>query len=106
MDWHNPGAPWLRGRPLPGLWNRGAGWGEFDSSATAAGVGTFSASTSHVVWVGGGGIEYGITPNVTARIEYLFLDTGNIPISTGLVGVTATGKVEDSIVRVGANFKF
>jgi outer membrane immunogenic protein len=82
----------------------GFGYGEFKSTVTATGFGSASASQSHGAWTVGGGVEVGITNNLSGRIEYLYLDTGNIPLATiGALGIT--GRVQDNIVRAGLNFR-
>jgi outer membrane immunogenic protein len=83
----------------------GAGWGSFDTNVTVAGLGNSTFSQSHIALVAGGGVEFGITNNVTARIEYLYADTGNITLAN-IAGINVTGRVQDNLVRVGANFKF
>lgn len=81
----------------------GLGFGEFSSTVTAGGV-SVTDSASRTAWVVGGGVEVGITPNLSARVEYLFFDTGSIPI--GSVGaLTVTGNVQDSVVRAGLNLR-
>jgi outer membrane immunogenic protein len=82
----------------------GAGWGNFQSTITATGFGTATGTQSHNAWVAGAGLEYAITNNFTAGIEYLYLDTGNISLGN-FAGVTATGRVQDSLVRFRANYK-
>jgi opacity protein-like surface antigen len=57
-------------------------------------------------WVAGGGIEWGITPNWVARLEYLHLDLGSqsftFPLAAQRVDATAT----IDAVRLGLNYKF
>jgi outer membrane immunogenic protein len=83
----------------------GGGYGEFTSTITAAGFGTFSGSKSHALWTVGAGLEVGITSNISARIEYLYADTGNLNLAN-VAGVTVTGRVQDNLVRAGVNFRF
>jgi outer membrane immunogenic protein len=83
----------------------GAGWGSFDTNVTVPGLGAATFSQSHVALVAGGGVEFGITNNVTARVEYLYADTGNINLAS-VAGINVTGRVQDNLVRVGANLKF
>jgi outer membrane immunogenic protein len=83
----------------------GGGYGEFSSSVTVAGFGTFSGSKSRAVWTIGAGLEVGITNNISARLEYLYADTGNLSLGT-VGGVTVTGRVQDNLVRAGVNFRF
>jgi len=82
----------------------GIGWGEFQSTLTVPGLLLASSTQSHNGWVAGGGVEYGITNNVTARVEYLYFDSGNVSLGN-FPGVTTTGRVQDSMVRFGANYK-
>lgn len=81
----------------------GAAWADIDYSS----VGSFS--NTHVGWVVGGGVERALTPNLTARVEYLYysFDTANAPAGTvapglGLADLDPTTQT----VRFGLNFKF
>ncbi len=59
-------------------------------------------------WTAGGGIEAALTENLTAKVEYLFVDLqdGNCS-STICPGVpAATVSFDASLVRAGLNFKF
>lgn len=105
--------PWVgtvRGR-LGAAFNRvlvygtgGLGYGEFESTLTAAGIGTVTASKTNTAWVAGAGVEYAFTDYISGRVEYLYLDTGNIPLAT-IGAVSVTGRVQDNMVRGGINFK-
>src|SRR5262249_54889493 len=61
----------------------GGATGELRSIANIP-AGTTNTTVTYGTWTAGGGVEYGITDNLSARIEYLFLDTGNV--QTGLIG--------------------
>jgi outer membrane immunogenic protein len=71
-----------------------------------------SAGTSNTIggWTAGGGFEAAITDNLSARIEYLYLDTGTITVAqvggTPPPPVTVTGRLQDNLVRVGLNYRF
>lgn len=82
----------------------GVGWGEFQSDVTVTG-GTATGSQTHAAWVAGAGVEAALAQNWTARLEYLYLDTGNLNLAS-IGPVTVTGKVQDNIVRAGVNYKF
>ena len=86
----------------------GWGYGEFTSDATINGLGTFSSSNSHGAWVVGGGVEAALVGNWTAKVEYLYLDTGDITntYATGLGTLTTTSSVKDNIIRAGLNYRF
>ena len=48
-----------------------------------------------------------ITDNLSARVEYLYLDKGHI--ATGAIGppaTTITSRVQDNLVRAGLNYRF
>ena len=71
------------------------------------------ASSTELGWTAGAGIEGAITDNVTAKIEYLFADfqKGSCPTSSCLlpgapVGTAGNVSFNESMVRVGLNYKF
>ena len=93
----------------------GLAYGEVNSSETIGVLPGFSSSTTNVGWTLGAGIEGVIGGNWTARIEYLYIDLGNVSGSfvTPLIapsGAFATSSysshITDNIVRVGVNYKF
>jgi outer membrane immunogenic protein len=79
----------------------GLGYGMWRTDITTPFV-TAWASTSRLTWAAGAGVEAAVTNNVTVKLEYLFLDTGNISQTVG--GATASATVTDSLLRVGVNF--
>jgi outer membrane immunogenic protein len=84
----------------------GGAFGELKSNITIAGIGNAITNQTYSTWTAGAGLEYGITDYVSARVEYLYLDTGNV--SVGLIGppaVTVTERVRDNIVRAGLNVR-
>jgi outer membrane immunogenic protein len=64
-------------------------------------TGDLSQSKTHFGWTLGVGAEVGLTPNWTARIEYLYFDLTDSTYATG----TAHG-LESSLLRAGVNYKF
>jgi outer membrane immunogenic protein len=90
--------------------------------ATAGGAGgsintsapTFtSTSSSEFGWTAGGGLEFGITDNVTAKIDYLYVDlqngSFNCPATTcsgTATAITGNASFTTSVVRAGLNLKF
>jgi opacity protein-like surface antigen/outer membrane receptor protein involved in Fe transport len=84
----------------------GGAAGELRSIA-AIPAGTTSTTVTYGTWIAGAGIEYGITDNLSARVEYLRLDKGHI--ATGVIGppaTTITSRVQDNLVRAGLNYRF
>jgi outer membrane immunogenic protein len=67
-----------------------------------ADVGVLSESKVHFGWTAGFGMEVGLTSNLSARIEYLFVDLTDKPY--GLTG-TSNG-FESSLLRLGLNYRF
>jgi len=87
----------------------GGGYGTFSAAVTATNGTSVSAALSHFAWVAGAGLEFAFTNNLSARIEYLYLDTGSFPMLT--VSLTSgtlaiNGRVQDSLIRAGLNWRF
>jgi outer membrane immunogenic protein len=98
----------------------GIAYGEVYSDGTLNGVGaagpvsnTFSStdSTTKTGWTAGFGVEARLWDNWTGKFEYLYVDltrfsaTGVLPTNAPPVNVTYSSRVNDSIVRVGLNYK-
>ncbi len=67
-----------------------------------------STDTNEFGWTAGGGIEAALTDNVTAKVEYLFVDLQNGNCGAVLCGTASNVPVtfDASVVRAGLNFKF
>jgi outer membrane immunogenic protein len=63
--------------------------------------GGLSESNTHVGWAAGGGMEVGLTPNWSAKAEYLFVDLSNQHYV--LFGNTG---FESNLLRLGVNYRF
>jgi outer membrane immunogenic protein len=74
-----------------------------------------SASKTRFGWVGGGGVEYGLTGNWSMKLEYLYLDFGKFSYSSPNIGTPSANAPNDSwgtdvrarehILRVGVNYR-
>jgi outer membrane immunogenic protein len=65
------------------------------------------SSNTELGWAAGAGIEGAITDNLTAKVEYLFTDYGSTSCPAGSCGFGAGNvKFDESMVRVGLNYKF
>jgi outer membrane immunogenic protein len=85
---------------------------------TGAGPGVFNASKTDTKWgwTIGGGLEWAIGPQWTAKVEYLYVDFGDInavgPVSGAIAplipgaAVSYHADLTASIVRVGLNYRF
>jgi outer membrane immunogenic protein len=60
-----------------------------------------SQTRTHYGWTLGLGAEVGLTPNWTAKVEYLYVDLADRGYFVG----TSNG-LESSLLRVGVNYKF
>lgn len=78
-------------------------------TTTAAG-GSLSTDTTEFGWAAGAGIEVAVTDNLTAKVEYLFVDlsNGSLSCSVATCGVATNVPVsfDASLVRGGLNYKF
>jgi outer membrane receptor protein involved in Fe transport/opacity protein-like surface antigen len=70
-------------------------------------AGTTMTTVTYGTWTAGAGVEYGITDNLSARAEYLYLDKNNI--ATGFIGppaTTITSHLQNNLMRAGLNYRF
>jgi outer membrane immunogenic protein len=69
-----------------------------------------SASSTQAGWTVGAGVEGAISGNWTARLEYLYVDLGNVNNTFAGIGafapLTVRSHVTDNILRAGVNYKF
>ena len=88
----------------------GVAWADVDYTAkdavTGANFGT-GFSNTHIGWVAGAGIEHMLTPNVSARVEYLYYGFDSTTAPAGaLDGGPAALDLNTQTVRFGLNFRF
>jgi outer membrane immunogenic protein len=70
----------------------------------AAGV---SQSNTHVGWTVGGGVEWALVDNWTAKVEYLYVKLNNENyFANGLGGLGFDADVDVHTVKVGLNYRF
>jgi outer membrane immunogenic protein len=61
-----------------------------------------SESRTHIGWTAGLGMEVGLTPNWSAKVEYLYMDLADRNYT-----VTGTSNgFESSLLRFGVNYRF
>jgi outer membrane immunogenic protein len=93
----------------------GAAWMDVNytiAAVTAAGgvvlVGPTSISDRRAGWTVGGGIEFGITPSWSAKIEYNYLDFGHKLYTFTAPGATLTSNAENpmQLIKGGINYRF
>jgi outer membrane immunogenic protein len=101
--------------------------GVFAAAASGAGpngAGAWDESTTKIGWTIGVGVENAVSSNWSWKVEYLYVNLGNVTGSATLPAtncygppgicanasgpgtVTVTSKFTDNIVRVGLKYKF
>jgi outer membrane immunogenic protein len=69
-----------------------------------------SSSSTEFGWTAGAGLEFGITDNLTAKVEYLYVDLQNgslnCPTTSCVTATSVPVSFTSSLVRAGLNFKF
>jgi outer membrane immunogenic protein len=82
----------------------GAAETEFNSAVNVSAVGSANTTVTRPAWIAGGGLEFAITNSVSARVEDLYLDAGNVNLV--YVGPsTVTGSLRENLVRAGLNYR-
>jgi outer membrane immunogenic protein len=79
---------------------------ELKSAVTVGAISSATTSSTAAAWTAGGGLEAAFTENLSARIEYLYLDARNINVAqVGPPFVSVTGRLQDNLVRAGVNYR-
>ncbi len=91
----------------------GGAVGDVKATITVPGFPSASTDSTQFGWTAGGGVEFALTENITAKAEYLFVDlsNGSLSCAAGACNGNATAinvpvQFDASIVRAGLNFKF
>jgi outer membrane immunogenic protein len=68
----------------------------------------FDESETFSGWTVGGGVEFGFSENVSAKIEYLYmdLDEETFVLTDEVEGAEVTGTLEVQTIKAGLNFRF
>jgi outer membrane immunogenic protein len=64
------------------------------------------ASSDRTGWTVGAGIEAAVFGNVTAKLEYLYVDLDSFNCPVASCGLPTTVNFNTNIVRAGLNFRF
>jgi outer membrane immunogenic protein len=84
----------------------GWGYGEYRPSVMALGV-TLSGDYTRSALAVGAGVEWMVARNWSAKLEALYLDTGDIGSATSLPVLGQVHmRVRDAITRIGVNYHF
>jgi len=61
-------------------------------------------NTTKSGWTIGAGAEWMFDPHWSAKLEYVYMDTGDTDVT--LFGTTFTGRAKNNVVRGGVNYHF
>jgi outer membrane immunogenic protein len=81
----------------------GAAFVNYKLTVSAGGLSADDNATKAGLAVGGG-VEWMFAPRWSAKLEYLYIDTGDTNVTLG--GVNFDGRAKDNLVRVGLNYHF
>jgi outer membrane immunogenic protein len=90
----------------------GAAFADVKHTALPPGVAPFvfsgNYSSTQVGWAAGGGLEYALTNNWSAKVEYLHYGLGSSTAPMGTLSATNLTRVSDDVdtVEVGVNYHF
>lgn len=82
----------------------GVAFADVDSSYAGPG-GVGSDSNTHTGWTAGAGVEVGMTPNLSVKAEYLYVDLGDESYNYTPTAA-ADLELDSHIVRAGLNYRF
>lgn len=68
--------------------------------------GFVGASDTRAGWTVGAGLEAAIAGNWTAKVEYLYVDLGDIACTAAACGTATNADLRASVVRAGVNLRF
>jgi outer membrane immunogenic protein len=83
----------------------GGAFGNINAGAT--GLGT--QNVNNFGWTAGGGIEFAVAQNWTAKVEYLYVSLANASCTAACAIGPATGatvSLSENLIRAGVNYKF
>jgi outer membrane immunogenic protein len=64
------------------------------------------ASDTNIGWTVGAGLEAALVGNWTAKVEYLYVDLGDIACSAAACGVATNVDLTMNVFRAGVNYRF
>ncbi len=101
-----PWPPRLRLRPLPALPDGRRRHRPSQGHQHRCNPGLPGASATPFGFTGGVGLEYAFLGNLTAKIEYLYVDLGKFNCVACSGATTDNVTFKESIIRAGLNYKF
>jgi outer membrane immunogenic protein len=112
INWFGTGRLRLGFLPTSRLMIYGTGgvaYGDVESFIDIDGLFSESTSDVQVGWTAGGGFEYAVTPNITLKTEYLYVDLGSQNLFEGDIGgfadnLTVDADTQFHTIKAGLNF--
>ena len=82
------------------------GGGAYVNLKVTAGAGSITVNdqVSHAAWTAGAGWEFMLAEHWGAKVEYLYIDAGNVTLAP--FGVPVTGRLKENVARAGINYHF
>jgi outer membrane immunogenic protein len=84
----------------------GYAWADNRLAILAGGTTLFSESRFHSGWTVGGGIEYGFTPNWSAKAEYMYASYRDATYLTAFAAPGVAFGFDVHTTKVGVNYRF
>lgn len=84
----------------------GMAYGQFAATMRWGNALSETWSNGRAGWTVGAGLDYALTNNWIARVEYRFTSYGNFSRVSPIFGGTITQRVNDNAIRVGVAYKF
>jgi outer membrane immunogenic protein len=88
----------------------GGAWSSLKSTEFVVGAESESITDTRSGWTAGAGYEALLTPNLSAKVEYLFVDLGTPSfLFAGVGGITPKElhlRLRENVVRLGLNYRF
>jgi outer membrane immunogenic protein len=69
-------------------------------------TGFAGVSDTNAGWTVGGGVEAALAGNWTAKLEYLYVDLGDVGCTVAACGAATNVDLRTNLVRAGLNFRF
>ena len=85
----------------------GAAWSNFSTTHNfVVGVNSDVSNYTPAGWTVGAGVEYAFMGNLSARLEYRYVDYGSLTVNSAAPGVTYVDRATEHSIRGGLSFRF
>lgn len=84
----------------------GYAWADNRFAVTGLGTTLYSESHIHSGWTVGGGLEYGFTPNLSGKIEYMYASYENQNYAAAFIPGGVGIGLDEHTIKAGLNYRF